>query len=68
MQLGRRGIGTDEEKEGIDDPAFLMEVMEAREEIDDLDEPEVLRSLKVQYLGRQSAIIQVFKPQAWLGA
>ena len=68
MQLGRRGIGTDEEKEGTDDPAFLMEVMEAREEIDDLDEPEVLQSLKSQYLGRQSAVIQVCKPQARLGA
>lgn len=62
MQLGRRGIGTNEEKEGIDDPAFLMEVMEAREEIEDLDEPEDLQSLKLQYLRKQSGIIQVQHP------
>ena len=59
MQLGRRGIGADEEKEGIDDPAFLMEVMEVREEIEDLDNPEALQSLKSQYIDKQRAIIQV---------
>ena len=59
MQLGRRGIGADEEKEGIDDHAFLMEVMEAREEIEDLDNAEALQSLKSQYLAKQGAIIQV---------
>ncbi len=63
MQLGRRGIGTNEEKEGIDDSAFLMEVMEAREEIEDLDEPEALQSLKSQYLRKQSGIIQVQNPE-----
>lgn len=61
MQLGRRGIGANEEKEGIDDPAFLMEVMEVREEIEDLHNPEALQSLKSQYIDKQRAIIQVCK-------
>ena len=59
MQLGRRGIGTDEEREGINDSAFLMEVMEAREAVEDTEDPEALRSLRSEFVSRQSAIIQV---------
>ena len=59
MQLGRRGIGTDEEREGINDSDFLMEVMEAREAVEDTEDPEALCSLKTEYVSRQSAIIRV---------
>lgn len=62
VQLGRKGVGTDEEKESIDDPEFLMDVMEAREEVDDLEDAEALQGLKSQYLSKQSGIIQVFMP------
>ena len=59
MQLARQGFGIDEETESVDDPAFLMEVMEAQEAVNDSDEPELLQSMKVKYLRRQSDIIQV---------
>ncbi|CAK0782720.1 hypothetical protein CVIRNUC_005915 [Coccomyxa viridis] len=56
--LARQGFGIDEETESVDNPAFLMEVMEAQEAVNDSDEPEVLQSMKVKYLRRQSDIIQ----------
>ena len=62
MQLARRGFGTDEETEGLDDPIFLMEVMEAQEAVNESDEAEVLRSMKSRYLKRQSDIVQVTLP------
>jgi len=62
VQLGRKGFGTDEEKESIDDPEFLMDVMEAREEVEDLEDAEALQGLKSQYISKQSGIIQVFMP------
>ena len=62
VQLARRGFGTDEETEDFDDPAFLMEVMEAQEAVNDSDEPKVLQSMKVEYLKRQSDIVQVTPP------
>ena len=66
VQLARRGFGTDEETESVDDPAFLMEVMEAQEAVNDSDEPKVLQSMKLRYLKRQSDIIEVTLPPIFL--
>lgn len=49
----------DEEKEGINDPVFLMEVLQAREAVDDTEESEELQGLKSEYLSTQKAIIKV---------
>ena len=59
VQLEQRGTSAGEEGETIEDPELLMEVMEARERLDDASSPEELQAMQQEYLAKQEACVQV---------
>ena len=59
LQLRQQGIGADEEEGTIDDPTFLMEMMEAREAVEEAGDTETLTRLQTEYRNKQQACMQV---------
>lgn len=59
VQLRQQGIVADEEEGTMEDPEFLMEMMEAREAVDDAADAKSLTQLQEEYTEKQQDCIQV---------
>ena len=57
-QLRQKGLRADEEGETIHDPDFLMEMMEAREAVDEAADGEALAQLLEDFRQKQQACMQ----------
>ena len=68
MQLLQHGVRVGEEGDTIDNPELLMEVMEAREQLEEASSDEELQRMQQDYAHKEHSCVQVWVMEVLLRA